>query len=876
MTGASIGGVADLTLGVLGRREIGAASLGEGLEGIAKHNFGTISESAGRRMGAMMQDAVYSFEGRATDMDLEQIQRNVLSFDDAGGFSNVTSAEEMEQVLEGVVENTRQFANKFKMKQEEAVQIMAQLQSSMVASTEDMGEFSSRMSHLGSVTGMGTAGITEFGMQGVDMFRGTGLPASQRFDMALNAREQAERLRFSDPVTRQLVADAGGPDGFAMRTMERSQRFLMSGQGQLNMASILGGASPGDSISSILNSTASYYGGDPRKLLELQNNADKLAGALGPGFAAGTAMSNAYMSLDQLGLTGPGGEVSEDLIISQMANLQGMSQDEARAFYAQAQDAIKQNPIHNERLDFLRARGDFIDKNRAGKFDRVTGAIGEFFGDLTTNTTAGRVATGIMGSIEDSVRDFGLDWRGEKYLDGISMNDAEREKFIEMSESGAFDSFSNTNDLNSKEIREARIKEGRKKIEELRGEFSSFRDMGRLFNLSGLNEDNLHLLAAGSGSIEETSDRIARIGQLGIGNILNEVVSLPDEVGEDIQKQADSVMKSDIKGPETVQAQLNSISRQAGFGDFMDATGEQKAGVFRRYSAIGTTSDEVEGLVRDIKSGDANTAFTADAQGMEEKSEELFKKFEDDLKDTLKTSDQEFRERFGGEEGSFRDIFRPEERFKVRSAIKKGELGSLDTEGFNDDQRNYLNILQNNSTDLTDTFLEARGFQTQATVRRRAAAKTRAAGIDTKEGAISANEAFAKNLTSSLTRGDVASEVVYDFESETDMNKFIKKQLEKSGFSEQDVGDMMDGIMNPETHEEFFANFREINSKINDSTFANKVASRTGNEILARDILKINGEDPMTQLAGLIRPEGLKVVVHEKGYAERFLGDWKD
>lgn len=372
MTGSTLGSVVDLTLGVGGRREMEAASLGNGLRGIANHNFGDITRAQSRQMGEVMQDAAYSFEGRATGMDLEQIQSNVLSFDNAGGFQNVTSAQEMEDVLEGVVENTRQFANKFKMKQEEAVQVMAQLQNSMVATTDEMGEFSSRMSHLGDVTGLGAAGITNFGMQGVDMMRGTGIPAAQRFDMALEARTQAERLKYSDPVTRQLVQDAGGADGFAMRHMESTQRFMMSGQGMLNMASLAGGGAMGGNIPELLNSAASFYGGDPLQILSLQANAGKMAGALGPGNASLMAVSQAYNTMQVMGM-----DPNQDQLTAFMANQQGMSQEEAQSMYAMFNQTLDSNPDATKLMDQLRAQDDFAREMDTGMWSRGKAHIGK-------------------------------------------------------------------------------------------------------------------------------------------------------------------------------------------------------------------------------------------------------------------------------------------------------------------------------------------------------------------------------------------------------------------------------------------------------------------------------------------------------------------
>lgn len=142
LAGLGVGSTLDLAFEVFGSRAKERMAMSEGLKNIAERAFGGMSGSEARRMAGIIQDQAYSWEGKTGGYDMESLQENVIGFSNAGGFDSVSGPQEMEKVLRGVVENTREFANNMKMAQEDAVRVMAELERNMIVSTDQMGSFS--------------------------------------------------------------------------------------------------------------------------------------------------------------------------------------------------------------------------------------------------------------------------------------------------------------------------------------------------------------------------------------------------------------------------------------------------------------------------------------------------------------------------------------------------------------------------------------------------------------------------------------------------------------------------------------------------------------------------------------------------------------
>lgn len=328
-TGFGVGSMLDLASATLGARASERESLRTGLSAIAQSNFGRLASDDSRRMAEIMQNAAYSFQGRATGVNLETLQENVLGFANAGGFSNVTNAMEMEEVLQSVVDNTRRFANNFKLKQQEAVQVMAQLSREMVVDPQDMGDFSSRIATASAYTGMAAADMVGFGLQGVNMMQGTGMARPDSFNMALDARLQAERLRRQSPEMRQTIMNAGGVDQFALNQMQTTMRFMTSGQGMLMTAGLLSGAGLGSGLTGILSGAGDILSSDPGNFFRITGSMGQLSGRIGLENAQALQVGSIIQMAQNTNLM-PEGTIDQSVLRGLLMQFQGVGENTAQ------------------------------------------------------------------------------------------------------------------------------------------------------------------------------------------------------------------------------------------------------------------------------------------------------------------------------------------------------------------------------------------------------------------------------------------------------------------------------------------------------------------------------------------------------------------
>ncbi len=494
ITGVAIGGGLDLVNQVAGVRIRERESLEQGFKQIALQNFGPISSGDAQRMAEGLQDKAYSFEGRALNYDIDTMQENLVGFANSGGFRNVTSAQEMEDVMEGVVENARQFANNFKMKQQEAVQVMAQLSQNMIVDPSEMGDFSSRINAFSSYTGLNPTDAVAFGMQGMQMTRGMGFEAETSFNMALEARMQAERLRRADPETRQLINDLGGPDNFALSQVENSVRYMSSGAGLLSAAGVLGGTGFG-STSDVLSSAGAFLSGDPRNIFRLQTELPEVMGALGLEGMQGLQVQNAYNLARDMGFTDRGGTIDESAMVGIMSQMLGISTQQSRGLIETAREASSRDFVGGVYTDRVTELNSQARENSMGITGNVRGLFGEYVANPFMET--------FMNPIGEGLDAFGnyVEEGFENFSDRI--NDRTRIRFDSLT--GAQRLFLDRDNLSEQaQGRRERILEGTRRrsssatIEDFESAFSEgqLRDIDRTAD-RGIGRDNLFRMVGG-------------------------------------------------------------------------------------------------------------------------------------------------------------------------------------------------------------------------------------------------------------------------------------------------------------------------------------------------------------------------------------------
>jgi hypothetical protein len=202
--------------GAYNKREDLAGGIGE----IARQQFGGITKESARGIAQNVIDYVGSYEGYARGYDLDEVSQNILQFGNMGGFANVRNPEQLQEKITSVVEDTRQIARNLGVFQEEAINIMAELEQKSMVSAESMRDMSERMRFYGGVLKQAptellseTAGMMETFRQG-PMERET---VAQSY---IDARVEAQRLiQSTDPYVQESLYRLGGPAGATQSLM---------------------------------------------------------------------------------------------------------------------------------------------------------------------------------------------------------------------------------------------------------------------------------------------------------------------------------------------------------------------------------------------------------------------------------------------------------------------------------------------------------------------------------------------------------------------------------------------------------------------------------------------------------------------------------
>lgn len=359
--------------------------MAEGLREIADQSNLPITGAESRRLASSIQDRVYSFDGRYEGLEMNQVQSNLLGFANAGGFNQVRGPEEMERVAMGVVENAQRFADTFNVAQDQAVQILANLEQNLITTTSQAEGFASRVSSAGERMGLNPLEALQFGLQGVDLVSGTGVAPSAGFDIMLGSRQQAMNMfRSTDPLTRNILQSAGGIDGAAMSMAATSLNYMQSSQGMMNIGAMLGGytATPGmdGSMSGMLTGFANYVGNDPANLLGLPIVGPMVAANMSLPQMQSTMVGNYVDMLQQMGVTNAQGQVDEAVLMGMMVTQGGLSPQDAMLAVQSIRSGIS-NPYITEGQDLF----NMLNTNRGigerfGSGARaVVGEVGDFF-----------------------------------------------------------------------------------------------------------------------------------------------------------------------------------------------------------------------------------------------------------------------------------------------------------------------------------------------------------------------------------------------------------------------------------------------------------------------------------------------------------------
>jgi len=414
--GTGIGMGLDFTANLLTKDVRERENLARGLVDLADQNRFDLSRQDARGISTQIYDTVRSDIGRARGYSVEEIEENIVGFEAAGGFKGIRSADQLSETIRGVVENTRTVQQDLNVFADEAVNIMGQLQNKMLVTSENINVLTAEAKSIGEQTGLAPIDVINIGVAGAQSVRGTGIGPGAGYQLAVDARLQAERLAQSDDAfTRSLIADYGGPGAAGQTLMQDNLRWMMGNQGTMALAGMLGGASPGTSLQGML-STAGGILSNPAMMLAASAQMPRMIGGMTGEEQLFTRMGAAISTLRSLPgtVTGPGGTIKADVLAGFLVQNQGMRPQDAwlsvRSFY----DAAERDPGEQWANTAFTMAQSMSDAGEVSRWDRIKASLTsdvripgmEGFGLLRLET-AKDISIGLQNLWNDDTYRFG-------------------------------------------------------------------------------------------------------------------------------------------------------------------------------------------------------------------------------------------------------------------------------------------------------------------------------------------------------------------------------------------------------------------------------------------------------------------------------------
>lgn len=320
----------------------------EGLQAIGVARFNRFTEGQAENVSNRILDFVTSYEGRALDYSMQEVTGVITQFAAGGGFSQVNNAREFEQKTMELVSTFRTFAKTMGLFQEEAVQILAELEQKRIMPVGAAPMLAGYMTALGRQEGIAPMELIQFGMQGTEMARGTGMTPEAGFRSLIDARVETERLmKSNDPYYLNAIYNLGGPAAATQALFSGAMRFNASGLGDLALGSRFFGGGFGGSIQDQVDRFSSGVGNDPFDLFDYEARKGFVASEFGMK-GSNIAMINQAISI----LKDMGGEVTPGRVVGMIPYLSGgaISTQEAWAIFGSVVEMSPEDKKKAERL----------------------------------------------------------------------------------------------------------------------------------------------------------------------------------------------------------------------------------------------------------------------------------------------------------------------------------------------------------------------------------------------------------------------------------------------------------------------------------------------------------------------------------------------
>lgn len=226
---------------------------------------------------------------------------------EAGVFTGTHDMQGFKKTFKDLVENVKVVATTLHQTLEEGVKTIRDLRGVGIDPSQARGVVLAAEA-AGRVSGRTAGEMLNLGMQGAELFRGTGVTMQIGFESNMMNAAAIRSARDAGMISQEAIAQAGGEESMAQRMTATSLGFMQSGMGRGVAGAFLGGAGPGGFNVEAFNrfagggmdmghlaGAAAQGLGSPSRLISFQANQAQFISEMGKQFG-GQGLQIAQMS----------------------------------------------------------------------------------------------------------------------------------------------------------------------------------------------------------------------------------------------------------------------------------------------------------------------------------------------------------------------------------------------------------------------------------------------------------------------------------------------------------------------------------------------------------------------------------------------------
>lgn len=315
---------------------------------------------SGMNMSARRQSTDFMRQMDITDptMNLDDMFNILRGASELGMMSGISDLDDFKKKFKNIVSGVKQVASTLNTTLEEGLRFMKEFKSIGIDASQ-MSEVTFQAAAMGKVAGRTAQEMVGIGMQGAELFRGTGIQMGIGYQQNVMNMSSIRAARDAGLISQELISQAGGEEALAQRMTASSMQFMQSAMGRgfgaaffnpaagpagFDLRAFTAGAMQGGMSIQDLAMRGAENLGTPGKIIAYQANQDKFLSEMGKAFGGKgldiARMNAAMASAQYLVQTGATENVDEALRYTLLTE-QGMSPPEADALIAMTKNAGK-------------------------------------------------------------------------------------------------------------------------------------------------------------------------------------------------------------------------------------------------------------------------------------------------------------------------------------------------------------------------------------------------------------------------------------------------------------------------------------------------------------------------------------------------------